>query len=377
VRILIAPDKFRHALDAARVAAALAAGARAARPEAELVLCPLGDGGEGTGRILANVLGAAPRQTLVLDPLARPHAATWWWHEEQRLAIIEMAQASGLALLADDERDPLRTTSFGTGQLLRAAADAGASHALLCVGGSATVDGGTGCLQALGCRLLDDSGRVLPEPAGGATLPRIARVQPGPPLPMTIDVLCDVENPLLGPRGAAAVFGPQKGADRLTVRKLAEGLAHWAEIVGPVGEGDLAARRGTGAAGGLPFALVALCRARLCSGFDAVAEHVRLDDQLAGCNLCLTGEGRIDDQTASGKVVAGVARRAARYQIPTWAFCGQVRCGPGRTLADLAQSIGAEQIIVITPANTPLARALAETEANLRRASEAALTTRK
>ncbi len=373
MRILIAPDKFRHALDAAGVSAALAAGVRAARPDAELILCPLGDGGEGTGQVLAQTLGAVDRQTTVLDPLGRPHEAVWWWQEAQRLAIIEMAQASGLALLSDRERNPLRATSFGTGQLLRAAADAGAIRVLLCVGGSASVDGGAGCLQALGTCLLDENGKEIALPVGGGSLPRIARVQPAPPLLLSIDILCDVDNPLLGPRGAAPVFAPQKGADNAAVRVLSGALAHWAHVLGQTTGRDLSAVPGTGAAGGLPFALLALCNARLRRGFDVVAEHVRLDDKLVGCDLCFTGEGRIDDQTAGGKVVAGVARRATACGVPSWAFCGQAICDREQSLADMASQIGVERIIVVTPAGTPLRQALAETGSNLARAARAAV----
>jgi glycerate kinase len=374
VKILVAPDKFKDALDAASVAEALAAGARQALSQAEIVTCPLADGGEGTGRLLAEALGARQRTIEVLDPLGRPRIAAWWLCPERRLAIVEMAEASGLALLKPEERDPLRTTTYGTGQLLQAAIDAGCLSVLLCVGGSATVDGGAGCLQGLGCRLADHAGDEIREPASGGTLTRVAGIRwPRRSLPADIEILCDVDNPLLGPRGAAPVFGPQKGATPAAVRALDDALLHWARII----EADLGRRLleipGTGAAGGLPFGLLAAFDAHLLSGFAEVAHHVRLREKLSGCDLCLTGEGRIDEQTVGGKVVAGVARLAAARRVPVWAFAGAVRLGSGQNLEALAQAVGVEQIVVISPPETPLADALAATATNLHRAARECL----
>lgn len=374
MKILIAPDKFRDALDAAGVAAALAAGVRAARPRARVALCPLGDGGEGTGRVLADALGAAEQRAEVSDPLGRPRQARWWLGRRLATAIIEMAEASGLALLEPAERDALRTTSLGTGQLLRAAHQAGCRRALLCVGGSATVDGGAGCLQALGWQPLDPAGKALSAPPAGGDLLRIAALRPpADPIRLEIRILCDVDNPLLGPRGAAAVFGPQKGASPRAVAELERGLAHWADLLQRACGRDVRALPGAGAAGGLPAGLAAACGATLESGFDAVARQVRLGERLAGCDLCLTGEGRLDEQTAGGKVVAGVARLAAARQVPVVALVGAVGLAAGQTLADLARAVGVERVVVITPAGTPHAAALAATAGNLERAAGAVL----
>ncbi len=414
MKVLIAPDKFRGALDAAAVAAALAAGVRDARPDAEVVVCPLGDGGEGTGRVLAQAAGATPQCEDVLNPLGRPRTAPWWLDRGQGIAIVEMAEASGLALLDPHERDPLRTTSFGTGQLLATAIRSGCTRVLLAVGGSATVDGGAGCLQALGCRLFDRAGQEVREPIGGGRLADVSRIeQPSWP-PAAIDVLCDVDNPLLGPRGAAAVFAPQKGADPAAVARLEENLAHWASLLGeyaqPGGtgregeapaeprrdvagglrlDGSLALPRssplknqpasptrptlaecaGTGAAGGLPFGLAATLGARLHRGFDVVADRLTLSERLAGCDLCLTGEGRIDDQTVGGKTVAGIAALARARRVPVIAVCGAARLRAGQSLSDLAAAVGVDRIVVITPPGAPLAEALAATAENLRRAA--------
>jgi glycerate kinase len=374
VRVLIAPDKFKDALDVAGVAAALAAGVRDAQPEAQVVTCLLGDGGEGTGRVLAAACGAAERTGAVLDPLGREREAHWWLGSDRATAIVEMAEASGLALLAPAERDALRTTSFGTGQLLRAAQEAGARGVLLCVGGSATVDGGAGCLQALGWKFSDHAGNAIREPLTGGALHTVAALHSTPkPSSLALEILCDVDNPLLGPRGAAAVFGPQKGATPAGVRQLERGLAHWADLLQRQCDADVRGLRGAGAAGGMPAGLAAALRAQLRPGFAEVARRVALRDKLAACELCLTGEGRMDDQTAGGKVVAGVARVAAECGVPVWAFTGEAKFRSGQTLDGLARAVGVERIIVVTPADLPLSGALAATAANLRSAARAAM----
>ncbi len=374
MRILIAPDKFKDALDAARVAAALAEGVRDAQPDAIVELCPLGDGGEGTGRVLAAALAAEAHTAVVQDPLGRQREARWWRVPDSRTAIVELAEASGLALLPAAERDALRTTSFGTGQLLRAAREAGCRRVLLCVGGSATVDGGAGCLQALGWRLVDQGGATITAAMTGGLLHTVAALHaPAEPFGADVKILCDVDNPLLGPRGAAAVFGPQKGATPAGVDELERGLAHWADVLERCCGTDVRTLPGGGAAGGLPAGVAAALGTRLCPGFDVVAQHVALAEKLAGCDLCLTGEGRIDDQTASGKVVAGVARVAAQRRVSTVAFAGAVRLRPSQTIGELARQVGVQQIVVITPPGLRLAEALAATAAHLRRAARSTL----
>jgi glycerate kinase len=368
MRILLAPDKFKDALTADDICAAMAEGVRAALPEADVLGCPLGDGGEGTGRLLARALLAQERVAIVRGPLGRERAARWWYLPARQNAIIEMAEACGLHLLCPSERRAMRASSFGAGQLLRAALDAGVRQIWLTVGGSATVDGGAGFLQALGWRLFDAGGRELPAPACGAVLPRIAALEPPRDWALVpVEVLCDVDNPLVGAHGAAAVFAPQKGAGPDEVRALAAGLEIWADVLETTTRRSVRTLPGGGAAGGLPAALAAACLAELARGFDRVADLVGLDDKLRGCNLCLTGEGRLDEQTAGGKVVAGVARRGRATRVPVVAFVGAVRCGAGGP-AELARQLGLESIQAISPEGLPLEQAIAQTAGNLARA---------
>jgi len=370
VRVLIVPDKFRGALDASQVADALAEGVRDARPEADVALCPLGDGGEGTGPVLAGVLGATAHAVIVRDPLGRMRSARWWMCSDGRTGIVEMAEASGLALLAAEERAALRTTTFGTGQLLQAPADAGCERVLLCVGGSATVDGGAGCLQALGWELIDQQGVVIAEPVAGGQVGAIAALRPpNTPPAVQIEILCDVDNPLLGPSGAAAVFGPQKGATPAEVKELEAGLSHWAEVLERDCGVGVRVLPGGGAAGGLPAGLSAALDARLAAGFDEVARRVDLAQRLAACDVCLTGEGCIDEQTSRGKVVVGVARLAGECGVPTVGFAGAVRSAAGETIEQTARDLGLERIVVITPPDTPISEALRLTGVNLRAAA--------
>lgn len=369
MKILIAPDKFKDALDAPGVAEALRLGVLDARPDAEVDVCPLADGGDGTGPTLAAAMGAVPRAATVRDPLGRPRTATWWWHADRGDAIIEMAEASGFRLLCEAERDPLRTSSFGTGELIRAALEAGASRVTLCAGGSATVDGGAGCLQALGWRFYDrDGGRML-EPVTGGGLASVERIAPPawtPPLDLTI--LTDVDNPLLGRDGAAAVFAPQKGATHAAVEQLEAGLRHWAHVLAQARGVLVHAMRGGGAAGGLPAGLHASLGGRCEPGFDVVARETRLRERMRRAALCLTGEGRLDAQTARGKVVAGVGRIAAEVDTPALALVGELRAGRGESRETIARALGLRDIITITPDGAAGPQALAATAANLRAA---------
>ncbi len=369
MKTLIAPDKFKDALDAHEVAAALAAGVRAHDPRAEVISCPLGDGGEGTGRLLADALGAEPHTAEVLDPLGRVRTANWWLEREDNAGIIELAEASGLWLLAPDERDALRMSSYGTGQLMRAAIDAGCRRLTLCVGGSATVDGGAGCLQGLGWRLLDATGAVVDEPVAGGRLAKIARIEPPHGVASAeVEILCDVTNPLLGPDGAAAVFAPQKGASPAQVRQLEAALSHWADVLADFAQRDLSEMPGGGAAGGVPAGLVATVEARLRPGFEEVAGRLRLREKIAACDLVITGEGRLDEQTSGGKVVGGVARLGHELGKPVVAFVGAVRFGEDEDVSRVAGRLGLRDVVVVTPAGLPLDEALARTGENLERA---------
>lgn len=368
MKILIAPDKFKDALGAHQVAAAVAEGVQAADPAAETVCCPLGDGGEGTGRLLADALGAEPRPADVLDPLGRVRTARWWLDRDNNAGIIELAEASGLWLLAPHERNALRTSTYGTGQLVRSAIDAGCRRLTLCVGGSATVDGGAGCLQGLGWRLLDAAGSAINEPASGGMLPKTVRIEPpGEAAPADIEILCDVANPLLGPDGAAAVFAPQKGASPAQVRQLEVALQHWANVLADFAMRDVSELPGGGAAGGLPAGLAATVEARLHPGFEQVADRLRLREKIAACDLVLTGEGRLDPQTSGGKVVGGVARLGRELGKPVVALVGDIRPGPDGNVARLTERLGLTAVVVVTPPAAALDQALAQTAENLRR----------
>ena len=324
--IAIAPDSFKGALSAAEAAAAMAAGFRRGWPAARCRLIPMADGGEGTVDAWAAATGATRVTARVRDPLGRPIRATYARDARRRLAVIEMAAASGLPLLARHERDPRRTSTLGTGDLIRHALDGGARTLLLGIGGSATNDGGTGMATALGARFLDRRGRPL-APGGGALRqlhrvdlegldPRLATVR--------LQVACDVTNPLCGSTGAAAVYGPQKGATPAQVRQLDAGLERLARVMAaqrPETAG-LDRQPGAGAAGGLGFGLLAFCGARLGRGVELVAEAVGLERRLKGCLLVVTGEGRLDAQTVNGKTPVGVAAVARRLGIPVIAICG-------------------------------------------------------
>lgn len=371
MRFLIAPDKFKDALDVDGVTAAMAAGVFDVFPAAEVVFAPMADGGEGTGQILADRLSGLRGDTLrkmqVTDPLGRSLEALWWRVEPGSLAVVEMATASGLAWLSPEERNPAQTTSFGTGQLIAGAFAEGCTEVLLAVGGSATVDGGAGALQACGFELLDASGRVLPAPARGRNLVEIAGLRPTPDvIPFgRMRILADVDSPLLGPRGAARLFGPQKGASPSDVMELEAGLEQWANVLRAFSGRAIKDMPGAGAAGGLPAGMVAAFGATIESGAEFVADQV-LPPPDERFDWCLTGEGRFDEQTAGGKVVAVVARRMLRRGTPTVAFVGSVGgCGdePPRGAGKRNELT---EIVVIADAEIPLAQRLADTAANLR-----------
>ncbi|HEY0394678.1 MAG TPA: glycerate kinase [Candidatus Elarobacter sp.] len=322
MRVVVAPDKFKGSLDAARVADALAAGVRDVLADADCALIPMADGGDGT--VEAFVAGGATRRTArVSGALGAPVDAGY--AREGRTAIVEMAAASGLALL-DGKLDPRRATTRGTGELLRDALDGGATRIVLGIGGSATTDGGAGALAALGARFLAEDGEVL-DPAPLA-LARVARVDldglDGRLQGVDLAVACDVDNPLIGPNGAAAVYGPQKGASPEDVRFLDGVLARLADAMTAATGRDQRARPGAGAAGGLGWALASACGARLQPGVALVAEVRGLARALRGADWCFTGEGRIDEQTLRGKVVDGVAVLARAAGAPVIAFGGSI-----------------------------------------------------
>jgi glycerate kinase len=319
LRVLVAPDAFKGSATNIAVARAMALGVVDAWPGAKVTQCPLADGGEGT---LAAVAAAAPGGETTV-PVVGPHGEALnaaYWASAEGTAVIESARAIGLPQTR--RRDPLSATSIGAGALCAAALTAGHRTLRLACGGSATVDGGVGALNALGFRFLDGEGRPLP-PGGGALL-HLAEIVPPPTVPAGVEIWCDVKNPLLGPEGAATVYGPQKGADAAAVAQLEAGLARLARVLTDTFGRDPSAVVGAGAAGGLAGGVWAALGAPLRSGFDVIADMVGLDAHLSAVDLVLTGEGRLDAQTAHGKTVAGVLERARRVGVPVWAFAGGV-----------------------------------------------------
>ena len=323
VRILIAPDKFKGSLSAPAAAEAIARGLRSVWPDAQLDLAPIADGGEGFAEALKVALGAEWVNVASEDALGRAIAARYAWLDGERLAILEMSEASGLHRIAQDERDPLRADTFGTGVLIAHAVARGAKRILVGLGGSATTDGGAGVARALGFRFLDQGGREFPATPG--TLASLARIERPPDLLLPeIFAACDVQNPLLGERGAARVYGPQKGADAGTVELLENSLTRLADVCAASLGRDHRDVPGAGAAGGLGFGLLTFCGAAIRPGFDMIAETLHLEARIAAADLVITGEGRIDDQTLDGKGPAGVAILARKAGKRVIAFAGSV-----------------------------------------------------
>ncbi len=327
MRILIAPDKFKGSLTAAQACDAIAQGIRQADPAIEIDACPIADGGEGFVDAMVHSTHGKFIQRTVTGPLPEMKVnAIFGLIDNGQAAVIEMASASGLSLLKPEDRNPLNTTTFGTGELIVAAVELGAQHILLGIGGSATTDGGVGCAQACGHTIvLEDGEPVSPtEPLVGADLERIVMVKRhrGEKTDrVKITVACDVTNPLFGETGAAYVFAPQKGASSEQVQHLDALLRQLATRNNAL---DLTDTPGAGAAGGLGFGLLAFFGADLRPGIDIVLEATHFRDRLRGVDLCITGEGRLDSQSAGGKAVSGVAKLCRELNVPCVAIAGSV-----------------------------------------------------
>ncbi|HZD02855.1 MAG TPA: glycerate kinase [Actinomycetes bacterium] len=364
MRVLVAPDKFEGSLTAAEAASAIEAGLLRARPDAEVVRLPVGDGGAGT---LSALLAAGFERVPVraTGPTGEPVDAAIALRGER--AFVEMAEASGLRRLPGGRRAPLDATTYGTGELIRAALDLGARELVLGIGGSATTDGGAGMASALGVRFLDQAGRPLPP--GGAALLRLARIDAGGVDPrikgVRVTVAADVDNPLVGPQGAAAVYGPQKGASPQDVLLLDSALRRYARVLQADLGVDLADAPGAGAAGGLGAGAMAFLGAGLRSGIDMVLELVGFDDAVAGADLVVTGEGKIDFQSLRGKAPFGVARAAAAHGVPVVALGGVVE------VAELElRGAGIEEAHGLTELEPDVERCIAEAAPLLRRLAE-------
>ncbi|ACO80460.1 Glycerate kinase [Azotobacter vinelandii CA] len=364
MKIVIAPDSFKESLSAAEVAAAIAAGLGEVWPWAELLCRPMADGGEGTVEAVIAAVGGERRETLVRGPLGEPVAAHWGWIAESRSAVIEMAAASGLHLVPASRRDALRSCTYGTGELILAALEAGAERIVLGFGGSATNDAGSGMLRALGVRFEDAEGRPLPP--GGAALAQLQRINPAGLDPrlakVDFEVACDVDNPLCGPRGASHVFGPQKGATPEQVRQLDAALGRFADVCAATLGRDARDSAGSGAAGGIGFAARTFLGAAFRPGIELVAEVSGLEQAVIGADLVITGEGRIDEQTLHGKTPMGVAGIAKRHGVPVVALAGMLGEGYERLYGH-----GIDVAFSLAPGPISLASALAEAPVLLRR----------
>lgn len=366
-RYLCAPDSFKESLTAMEAARAMAQGIENADHDAEVRCLPMADGGEGTARALVDATGGSMRAVPVHDPLGRPVEGHFGLLADGTTAVVETAEASGLALLEAKERNPLIASSYGTGELMLAAVRSGAKRIIVGLGGSATNDAGAGLLQALGVRLLDKNGNDLAH--GGAALANLTTIDISTMDPalknVAITAACDVTNPLTGPTGASAVFGPQKGASKDDVATLDASLAHFAQVIDSqlgVAVNDVP---GAGAAGGIGAALKGFLNAEFRPGIAIVIEQSGLDAAAQWADVVFTGEGSIDFQTKFGKTPAGVAETAKRHGKPVIAVAGHIGTG-----IDELHEVGIDAVFDIAPGAASLSELLADAAANVTRTTE-------
>lgn len=366
-RYLCAPDSFKESLTAMEAARAMAQGIENADHDAEVRCLPMADGGEGTARALVDATGGSMHAVPVHDPLGRPVEGHFGLLADGTTAVVETAEASGLALLEAKERNPLIASSYGTGELILAAVRSGAKRIIVGLGGSATNDAGAGLLQALGVRLLDKNGNDLAH--GGAALANLTTIDISTMDPalknVAITAACDVTNPLTGPTGASAVFGPQKGASKDDVATLDAALAHFAQVIDSqlgVAVNDVP---GAGAAGGIGAALKGFLNAEFRPGIAIVIEQSGLDAAAQWADVVFTGEGSIDFQTKFGKTPAGVAETAKRHGKPVIAVAGHIGTG-----IDELHEVGIDAVFGIAPGAASLSELLADAAANVTRTTE-------
>jgi glycerate kinase len=326
MNILICPDKFKECLNAGNVALHIRKGIIKVFPEADCKIIPMADGGEGTVETLVEVTNGHIENAYVHDPLMRLITAFYGILGDNRTAVIEMAAASGLVLLKPEERNPLITSTYGTGELIRHALDKGCTAIILGIGGSATVDGGVGMAQALGGKFTDNNGQEIGQ--GGGSLNRIARIDLSGMEPRlshcVISAACDVTNLLYGPKGAASIYGPQKGASPAMVKQLDSNLKHLAKVIDQSLKKDVKILQGGGAAGGLGAGIVAFLNGELQPGFNLISRIVQLEEWIRWADLVITGEGKMDIQTVFGKTPAGVAKTTKKLKKPALAFTGSM-----------------------------------------------------
>ena len=368
MHIVIAPDSFKDSLRAVKAAKHIKNGIEKIFPKAEFTLIPMADGGEGTVDALVQNRGGIYQNCSTTDPLGRSITARYGIVKDKKLAIIEMAAASGLELLTTKERNPLKTTSYGTGILIKDALDKGCQNLIIGLGGSATVDAGLGAMEALGMQFFDHNNK--PVKTNGQTLANIYRYdssQLDPRLQKTtIQFASDVTNPLNGNQGAASVFAPQKGADNKSTERLKKNLEHISTIIHSEQNPALDKDEGTGAAGGFAFPFLALMeRTSIKSGFSIIAAHVNLEETIKKADFVITGEGKIDDQTGFGKTPVGIAQLAKKWQKPCYAFAGTC----GERLDNLYET-GLSAIIPLSHKPQSLDEAIKNADKNLERSAE-------
>ncbi|WP_318451696.1 glycerate kinase [Photobacterium leiognathi] len=362
MKIIIAPDSYKESLTAMEVATAIENGFRQVIPNAEYIKLPMADGGEGTVQSLVDASNGTIIERSVTGPLGEQVNGFFGLMGDGKTAIIEMAAASGLHLVSPELRNPMLTTSFGTGELILAALDKGVEHIIVGIGGSATNDGGIGMAQALGVRFLDENNKQISY-SGGA-LDRLHRIDISNIDPrlvsVKLEVACDVDNPLCGEKGASQVFGPQKGATPEMVTQLDNNLAHYAEIIKRDLGKNVKDMAGAGAAGGMGAALLGLFSSQLRPGIEIVMDAVNLADVLQDADLVITGEGRIDSQTIHGKTPIGVARTAKRFNKPVIGIAGSLSYD-----CNIVHEHGIDAVFSVVPRSVNLAEALAEAAINV------------
>ena len=367
MHILIAPNAFKNSLDAAKVAEAINNGLHKSELSCTTTCFPVADGGDGTAGLLIDHLGGQLIHVIVQDPLKRKISSSFGWVENDKTAVIELAAASGLRLLKVDEYDPLITTTQGTGELIIEALNKNATKIILCIGGSATVDGGTGILKALGIKFFNAEKNELNSlPASLSSLAEIDLIGLDKRIANTeIIILCDVENPLLGTNGAAAIFGPQKGATDKDVELLETGLTKFRDVVLSKMGKDMAVIKHGGAAGGVAASLHTFLNARLVNGIVYFLEATGFEKELKKADIVITGEGSIDEQTLRGKGPFGVAKRAKEFSLPVIVFAGRVAIAPGQSSQQYF-----DRIISINENIEDLEAAMKNTYVNLEKAAQ-------
>jgi len=366
MKVLIAMDSFKGNFDSLTVAGIVERGIRKVYKDATIDKVAIADGGEGTVDAIVKTLNGRYERIEVTGPMGSKVIAKYGI-VDGNTAVIEMAEASGLALVPENERNPLRASTYGTGELILDAINKGCTRIIMGIGGSATNDGGTGMARALGARFLDSEGKELDE--GGGSLDSLARIDisgMNEKIASTeFIVACDVTNPLYGEKGASAVFGPQKGADSEMVKILDNNLRHYSEIVKRDLGIDVANEPGTGAAGGLGYGLMVFCKARLTKGIEMVLDTIKIENRMKDVDVVITGEGRVDGQTVFGKVPVGIAARAKKFGKPVFAIAGFMDEG-----ADLVYDHGIDAVMSSMIGPMTLQEAIEESESLIERASE-------